>query len=133
MYSPLWKLFKTGIVSIARYSYPLPRLSIDCSNIVNTNDPIKIKHFHMLCTKCRCCSLLLFAVNMARFGNVNADKFTSAQCVFFFYVQNKMLSNKYIIVFSLGNSFPIVLSGEVLENSTLRDDNNRIVNSDTHS
>ena len=36
---------------------------------------------------------LWLAVNMARFGNVNTDKFTSVQCVVFFYVQNKMLSN----------------------------------------
>jgi hypothetical protein len=33
--------------------------------------------------------------------------------VFFFYVSNGMLCTKYIIVFSLENSFPIVLSGEV--------------------
>jgi hypothetical protein len=33
--------------------------------------------------------------------------------VFFFYVWNGMLYTKYIIVFSLENSFPIVLSGEV--------------------
>jgi hypothetical protein len=30
-----------------------------------------------------------------------------------FYVQNEMLCTKYIIVFSLENSFPIVLSGEI--------------------
>jgi hypothetical protein len=28
----------------------LPKLSINCSKIVNTNHPIKIKHFDMLCT-----------------------------------------------------------------------------------
>jgi hypothetical protein len=33
--------------------------------------------------------------------------------VFFFYVWNGMLCTKYIIVFSLENSFHIVLSGEV--------------------
>jgi hypothetical protein len=33
--------------------------------------------------------------------------------VFFFYVWNGMLCTKYIIAFSLENSFPIVLSGEV--------------------
>jgi hypothetical protein len=33
--------------------------------------------------------------------------------VFFFYVLNEMLCTKHIIVFSLENSFPIVLSGEV--------------------
>ena len=33
--------------------------------------------------------------------------------VFFFYVWNGMLCTKYSIVFSLENSFPIVLSGEV--------------------
>jgi hypothetical protein len=33
--------------------------------------------------------------------------------LFFFYVWNRMLCTKYIIVFSLENSFPIVLSGEV--------------------
>jgi hypothetical protein len=31
----------------------------------------------------------------------------------FFYVWNGMLCTKYIFVFSLENSFPIVLSGEV--------------------
>jgi hypothetical protein len=30
-----------------------------------------------------------------------------------FYVQNEMLCTKHITVFSLGNSFPIVLSGQV--------------------
>ena len=44
------KSFKTGIVPIARNSDPLPKLSINCSKIVNTNHPIKIKHFDMLCT-----------------------------------------------------------------------------------
>ena len=34
------------------------------------------------------------------------------ECVFFFYLQNVMLCTKHIIVFSLMNSFPIVLSGE---------------------
>jgi len=33
--------------------------------------------------------------------------------VFFFYVWNGMLCTKHIIVFSLENIFPIVLSGEV--------------------
>jgi hypothetical protein len=33
--------------------------------------------------------------------------------VFFYYVWNGMFCIKYIIVFSLENSFPIVLSGEV--------------------
>jgi hypothetical protein len=33
--------------------------------------------------------------------------------VFFFYAWNRMLCTKYIIVFSLENSFHIVLSGEV--------------------
>ena len=33
--------------------------------------------------------------------------------VFLFYVQNGMLCTKYIIVLSLENSFPIMLSGEV--------------------
>jgi hypothetical protein len=33
--------------------------------------------------------------------------------VFFFYVWNGMLCTKYIIVFSLENSFHIVFSGEV--------------------
>jgi hypothetical protein len=32
--------------------------------------------------------------------------------VFYFYVWNGMLCTKYIIGFSLENSFPIVLSGE---------------------
>ena len=33
------------------YSHSLPILSITCSKIVNTNYSIRIKHFHMLCTK----------------------------------------------------------------------------------
>jgi hypothetical protein len=49
-------------------------------------------------------------ISWARFGNINADEFTS---VFFFYVQNEMLCEKHIIVFSLGNSFLIVLSSDV--------------------
>ena len=44
-------IIAASIVPIARHSYPLSCLSIHCSNIVNTNHPIKIKHFHMLCTK----------------------------------------------------------------------------------
>ena len=34
-----------------RTSHPLPRLGIHCSTILNTNHPIKVKHFHMLHTK----------------------------------------------------------------------------------
>ena len=47
------KLFPTGIVPIARHSLviALPKLSINCSNIANTNHRIKIKHFHMVCSK----------------------------------------------------------------------------------
>ena len=51
-YSPLGKLFQTGTVPVARYSHPSLRLSICCTQIVSTNHPIKIKHFHMLCTRC---------------------------------------------------------------------------------
>jgi hypothetical protein len=51
MYSSHGKSFQIGKVPVARYSHPLPRLSIDCSEIVNTNHPTKIKCFHMLCTK----------------------------------------------------------------------------------
>ena len=47
---------------------------------------------------------LSFAVNTARFGNVNADEFTPAQRGFFFYVQNEMLCTMHIIV-----SFPMAL------------------------
>ena len=49
-YSVHRKSYQTGIVPVARYSQPLPRLSIHCSKIVNSKHPIKIKHFHMLCT-----------------------------------------------------------------------------------
>ena len=42
------KSFETGIFLVFRYSHPLSRLSIQCSKIVNTNHPIKIKHFHTL-------------------------------------------------------------------------------------
>jgi hypothetical protein len=48
LFSPHRKSFQTGKVPVARYSQLLPRLSINCSKIVNTNHPIKIKHFHML-------------------------------------------------------------------------------------
>ena len=41
-YSLRGKSFQTGIVSVVMYSHPLPRLSINCSKIVNTNRPIKI-------------------------------------------------------------------------------------------
>jgi hypothetical protein len=57
---------------------------------------------------------------MAKFGNANIMlhcKFIIIiilnLSVFFFYVWNGMLCTKYIIVFSLENSFPIVSSGEV--------------------
>ena len=50
-YSARRKSFETGIVPVSRHSYPLSRLSINCSNIVNTNHPIETKHFHMVCTK----------------------------------------------------------------------------------
>ena len=36
---------------LACYSHSLSILSITCSKIVNTNYSIRIKHFHMLCTK----------------------------------------------------------------------------------
>ena len=48
---------------------------------------------------------LLVAVNMARFGNVNANKFN---LVVSFYVQNEMLCTKHIIVLFPWNNFPIV-------------------------
>ena len=51
MSSPRQKSFQTDIVPIARYSHPLSRLSKNCTKIVNANHPIKIKHFHMLCTR----------------------------------------------------------------------------------
>ena len=51
-YSPRGKSLKTGIVAVARHSH---QLSINCSKIVNTNHPIKIKHLHILCTKCLTC------------------------------------------------------------------------------
>jgi hypothetical protein len=47
-YSASGKSFETGIVPVARYSHLCQE---HCSQIVNTNHPIKIKHFHMLCTK----------------------------------------------------------------------------------
>ena len=50
-YSARGKWFETGIVPVAEYNRPLSRFSIHCSNIVNTNHSIKIKHFHILCTK----------------------------------------------------------------------------------
>jgi hypothetical protein len=50
--------------------------------------------------------------------------------VLFFYVWSGMVCTKYIIVFSLENSFPIELSGEVLSlminNKMLRFKNNYI-------
>ena len=49
---------------------------------------------------------------MARFGNINADEFTSF-FFFYMYLQNEILCTINIIVFPLGNSFLIVLSGEV--------------------
>ena len=45
------KIVSNSIVPVARFNHPLLRLSIDCSRIVNTNHPIKIKRFLMLCTK----------------------------------------------------------------------------------
>jgi len=56
---------------------------------------------------------LSFVVNMARLSNFVIIIIILNLCVFLFYVQNEMLCTKHIIVFSLGNSFPIVLSGEV--------------------
>ena len=50
-YNPHGKSFQTGIVPVTRNSHPLPRLRINCLRQVNTNHAIKIKHFHMLCTK----------------------------------------------------------------------------------
>jgi len=47
---------------------------------------------------------------MERYGNINVDEFTS---VFVFYIKGVMLCNNHMFVFSLENSFPIVLSGEV--------------------
>ena len=47
-YSPRGNPFQTGIVPVVRYSHSLPKLSINCSKIVNANHPIKIKHFHVL-------------------------------------------------------------------------------------
>ena len=49
---------------------------------------------------------LSLAVNMMMFGIINEDNF-------FLYLQNEMLCIKHIIVFSVGSSFHIVLSGEV--------------------
>ena len=51
--------------------------------------------------------------NMVRFGNVNIDEFVC----FFFYVHNEMLYTRHI-VFSLRDSFPMVLSVK---------DNNRMI------
>ena len=50
-YSPRGKWLETGIVPVARYSHPLSSLTVHCSKILNNNHPIKIKHFHMSCTK----------------------------------------------------------------------------------
>jgi hypothetical protein len=47
-----------------------------------------------------------FDVNMARFGNINADEFTSF-FFFYMYLQNEILCTMNIIVFPLGNSFLI--------------------------
>ena len=55
------KSFETGIVPVARHNHPLPRLSIHCSKIANTN-AIKIKHFHMLHV-CTNLNVLTFFVN----------------------------------------------------------------------
>ena len=63
MYSARGKSFETGIVPVARYNHPLPRLSIHCPKFVNTNHPIKIKHFHMLHV---CTSLNVFNVFVCR-------------------------------------------------------------------
>ena len=54
---------------------------------------------------------LSFTVNMARFGTQMHR--CRIYLVFFFYLQNEMLCTKHIIVFSLWNSFPIVLFGIV--------------------
>ena len=61
MYSARGKSFETGIVPVAMYNHPLPRLSIHCPKFVNTNHPIKIKHFHMLHVRV-CTSLNVFSV-----------------------------------------------------------------------
>jgi len=52
-------------------------------------------------------------------GYVNANgqwSYLSAVCVWFFFfnVQNEMLCTKHIIVFSIGKTFPMVLSGEIV-------------------
>ena len=51
-YSARGKSFETGIVRYScRYVYCIvPLCQVYCSKIVNTDHPIKIKHFHMLCT-----------------------------------------------------------------------------------
>ena len=53
---------------------------------------------------------LLFTVNMARFGNFAIIIMLNLSVL---NVQNEMLCTKHITVFSLGNSFPIVLYGQV--------------------
>ena len=50
---------------------------------------------------------LSFVVNMARLSNFVIIIIILNLCVFLFYVQNEMLCTKHIIVFSLGNSFPL--------------------------
>jgi hypothetical protein len=40
---------------------------------------------------------LSFAVNMARFGNINSAEFTQGSCLFFF-LKNEILCTKHIIV-----------------------------------
>jgi hypothetical protein len=59
-------------------------------------------------------------VFISTFNNISIISWRSALLVEktriprdFFYLQNEMLCTKHIIVFSLENSFPIVLSGEV--------------------
>ena len=51
---------------------------------------------------------LQFALIMARFGNVNADEIT-----YIFFLLYPEWDVKHSIAFSLGNSLPIVLFGEV--------------------
>ena len=59
---------------------------------------------------------LSFAVNICNFDIIIIMLNLSVFC----YVQNEMLCTKHIMVISLGNRFPMVLSGEVYENSSPR-------------
>ena len=61
----------------------------------------------------RRCSLFIVCCQYSEVWQYKRRRIYLQVVFFLFYLQNEMLCTKYIIVFSLGNSFPIVSSGEV--------------------